>query len=89
MTPIQPITIPTQGTAKALIVKCLTLDMTANSAEFYYELITDVLPEYNNSYKTLLSGNLNMPETDFNQWGSDNFFCIQWAANKLGLTLIN
>lgn len=89
MIPIQPITIPTQGIATNLILKCLTLDMTANSAEFYYELVTDVLPEYNNSYNVLVYGNLSMNESDFAGWGSDNSYCINWAANKLGLTIIS
>jgi len=85
---IQPLTIPTQGTAKGLVLKCLTLDMTATTAEFYFELVTDVLPEYNNSYKVLTSGNITMSETEYQAWGADNNYCIQWAAQKLGLTLI-
>lgn len=89
MTKIVPINIPTQGLATYLILKCMTLDMTANNAEFYYELVTDVLPIYNNSYKVLVSGNLQMNETDFSQWGADNNYCIQWAANKLGVTILN
>ena len=89
MIQIQPLTIPTQGTAKYLILKCLTLDMTATNAEFYFELASEILPEYNNSYKVLSSGDISMNETDFQNWGADNTYCIQWAANKLGLTIIN
>jgi len=88
MIKISPINIPTQGIATYLILKCMTLDMTADNAEFYYELTTDTLPIYNNSYKVLLSGNLEMDTTDYNQWGADNNYCIQWAADKLNLTII-
>jgi hypothetical protein len=88
MTEIQPINILTQGIAKYLILKCLTLDMTATAADFYFELITDILPEYNNSNKVLASGNISMNENEFALWGSDNNYCIQWAADKLGLIII-
>lgn len=88
MIQIQPVNIPTMGVAKNMILKCLTLDMTATTAQFYYELTTDILPEYNNSYKVLLSGNIDMNEADYTSWGADNNYCIEWAANKLGLTLI-
>ena len=80
--------IPTQGTAVGFILKCLTLDMTATTADFYFELVTAILPEYNNSSKVLASGNISMTESEYQQWGADNNYCIQWAAQKLGLTLI-
>lgn len=86
MIQIQPLTIPTQGTAVALILKCQTLDMTATTADFYYELITT--GTYNTPHKVLLSGEISMTEAEYSQWGVDNTYCIQWAAQKLGLTLI-
>lgn len=86
MIQIQPLTIPTQGTAVALILKCQTLDMTATTADFYYELIT--AGTYNTPHKVLLSGEISMTEAEYQQWGADNNYCIQWAAQKLGLTLI-
>ena len=84
---IEPINIPTAGTATKLILKCLTLDMTATTASFYYELTTDLDQSMN--YKTLLNGNLTMTESEYSQWGADNSYCINWACNKLGLTLSN
>lgn len=83
---IQPVNIPTQGTAVAMVLKCQTLDMTATTAEFYFELITE--GDYNNPHKSLVSGNLYMSEDEYSQWGVDNNYCIQWAANKLNLTII-
>lgn len=79
MIPIQPLTIPTQGTANWLVLKCLTLDMTATFAQFYYEII--------GNDKVMLSGNIEMTEAEYQNWGADNNYCIQWAANKLNITL--
>jgi len=87
MTKIQPVNLP-NGIATNLLLKCLTLDMTATTAQFYYALVTDISHEYNNSSNTLLDGNLEMNETEFDQWGVDNNYCIEWAADKLGLTII-
>jgi len=36
----------------------------------------------------ITSGNIEMDELEYAAWGADNMYCIEWAANKLGLTLI-
>jgi hypothetical protein len=86
MIEIQPIQLP-NGIATNLVLKCLTLDMTATTAQFYYALCTDISAEYNNASNILLEGNLDMTESEYTQWGADNSYCIQWAANKLNLTI--
>jgi hypothetical protein len=86
MIPIQPLTIPTQGTAIGLILKCFDLDMTATTATFYYELVG--ASDYNTPQRVFTSGNISMTEAEYTNWGADNNYCIQWAANKLGLTLL-
>jgi hypothetical protein len=86
MIQIQPLSIPTQGTAVAMILKCQVLDMTATTADFYFELIS--AGTYNSPHKVLASGSISMTEAEYDQWGADNTYCIQWAAQKLGLTLI-
>lgn len=86
MIKIKPITIPTAGIATNLILKCLVLDMTATTASFYYELTTDL--DSNMNYKTLISGNINMNESEYAQWGSDNSYCINWACNFLNIELL-
>lgn len=83
---IQPITIPTQGIAVAMVLKCQVLDMTATTADFYFELVSE--GSYNSPHKVLTSGSISMTEAEYNSWGADNNYCIEWAANKLGLTLI-
>jgi hypothetical protein len=86
MIQIEEVQLP-NGVATNLVLKCLTLDMTATTAQFYYALCTDILAEYNNASNILLEGNLDMIETEYAQWGDDNSYCIQWAANKLNLTI--
>lgn len=85
---IQPVTIFSKGTADKLILKVLDFEMTANTATFYYALVDTVSPS-NNSFITLLDGNIEMTESEFANWGADNQYCINWAASKLGLTIIN
>jgi hypothetical protein len=81
MSKIQSLNIPTKGVAKNLSVYVLKFNMDDKSATFYY-----VLSDEDNN--TLLEGNLDMNEQDFNAWGADNFYCIQWAATTLNLTLL-
>lgn len=85
MAQIQPITIPTQGEANNLLLRVLPFDMDATSCSFYYEL-QNISPD--GVPKSLIQGNLNMDETDFANWAADNNYCLIWAANKLGITLI-
>jgi hypothetical protein len=86
MIQIEEVQLP-NGIATNLVLKCLTLDMTATTAQFYYALCTDISAQYNNASNTLLEGNLDMNETEFAQWGADNSYCIQWAVNKLNLKI--
>ena len=85
---IQPVTIPTKGTADKLVLKVLNFEMDATSAIFYYALVDTITPS-NNSFIVLIEGNIEMTPQEFNGWGSDNAYCVNWAANKLGITLLN
>ena len=62
--------------------------MTATTAIFYYALVDTISPS-NNSFITLLDGNIEMTESEFANWGADNQYCINWAASKLGVIIIN
>lgn len=88
MAKIEPVVFPIKGTATELEVRVNSFSMEANTADFHYRLTTSgdlqkLLPK-----KLIDEGNLSMTESEFAQWGADNNYCIQWAANKLGLTLI-
>jgi hypothetical protein len=88
MAKITPITIPTKGIATNLNLVVLNFSMEDTTATFYYTLTKDF--NYGeNSNNVLLEGNIQMTEEEFSQWGTDNNYCLLWAANKLGLTIIN
>lgn len=90
MAKIQDFTIPIAGTANNLLLKSLPFDMEANECEFYYELQNLTPKDFENSYdiKIIFSGNIKMNNLEYSAWGADNSYCLQWAATKLGLTLI-
>lgn len=85
MAKIQPVVFPIKGTATNFSLTVLNFNMEDTHATFYYTLTAD--PVYGQD-SLIAEGNLKMTEAEFNQWGADNNYCLQWAANKLGLTLI-
>lgn len=88
MAKIQPVVFPIKGTATQLELKVNGFSMEANTAEFNYRLTDDGDLQTLRAKKIIDTGNLTMTEQEFELWGADNNYCIQWAANKLGLTLI-
>jgi hypothetical protein len=88
MAKIQPVVFPIKGTATQLELKVNSFSMEANTAEFNYRLTDDGDLQTLRAKKVIDTGNLTMTEQEFESWGADNNYCIQWAANKLGLTLI-
>ena len=87
MAKIQTITFPILGQANDLLLRVLPFDMDAKTARFYYEL-RNINPNLIGDIKIILTGEIEMTETEYNNWGADNTYCLQWAANKLGITLI-
>jgi len=81
MIKIQPITIPIKGTATKLNLMVLNFPMNAKTAVFYYWLNDD-------NGVTMVDGNIEMTEAEYQGWGSDNNYCFEWAAQKLNLTII-
>ena len=88
MAKIQPVVFPIKGTATELEVRVLSFSMEAKSAEFHYRLTDSGDLATLRAKKVIDEGNLKMTESEFENWGADNNYCIEWAANKLGLTLI-
>lgn len=88
MAKIQQITLPILGTANNLLLRVLPFDMEAKTASFYYELQNITETQFGNDIKIIHSGNAEMTESEYALWGSDNSYCLQWIANKLGITLI-
>lgn len=81
MAKIQPVVFPIIGTATDLNLRVLPFGMDDITATFYYSVETE-------ENKKCAEGNLTMTPEEFSGWGADNNYCLQWAANKLGLTLI-
>lgn len=88
MAKIEPIVFPIKGTATEFEVRVNGFSMEAKTAIFHYRLIDNTKPESMGVNKLIDEGNLSMNQQEFAQWGADNNYCIEWAANKLGLTLI-
>lgn len=88
MAKIQPIVFPIKGTATNLELRVNAFSMEAKSADFHYRLTSDSDLQLLKAGKVIDEGNLTMTSTEFEGWGADNNYCLQWAANKLGLTLI-
>jgi hypothetical protein len=93
MAKIQDVTFPILGVANKLSVRVLPFEMDASTASFYYALhaVTVTTPEEGEpvtSSKLVTEGNLSMTEAEFAAWGADNSYVEEWAAEKLGLTII-
>jgi hypothetical protein len=89
MAQIQPVDFPILGTATELILKIVSLDLEATTAQFNYQLLSNqTFGPMNAEKKVIADGFLSMNESEYSSWGADNQYCFQWAANKLGLTLI-
>ena len=88
MAKIQPVVFPIKGTATELEVRVNGFSMTDKTAEFHYRLTDSGDLQMLKAKKLIAEGNLSMNEQEFENWGADNNYCIEWAANKLGLTLI-
>lgn len=85
MAKIQPITFPILGTANEFNLKVLPFRMEDKQCAFYYEILK---VEEDGKEQVFTSGNLEMTEAEFAGWGADNNYCLNWAAQKLGLTII-
>lgn len=83
MKQIEPIIFPLNyGTAT--LFDCVGSDNYSTSVLVYYQLLTE-------SQLQLQSGNLTMEGADYESYNSStngNEYVYNWAANKLGVTLI-
>lgn len=87
MISIKPISIPTRGIGKYFNLTLLNLNLPGTSAEFYWEIYTEVemgMNEYEPG-TMILNGNLTMPKEIYNQWGIDDNYAINWALLELNL----
>jgi hypothetical protein len=81
MIQIQPIVFPlNQGTATQMILTFRNFTTTDPTCVVHYQILTD-------DKTVLLTGDYELTEQQYAQWGSDNTFVEQCVANAIGVTI--
>lgn len=95
MIKIKDIIVPTKGTGKYLNVRVLPFDLTPTDGITLYwaiqaeaELTNTEDLRQSVAGAVLLEGNLHFPQDKYEEWGTDDTFVTNWAAEQLGLTII-
>ena len=95
---INDVVIPTKGTAKYLNVKVSSFDLSpSNGIKLTWsihkeDIVLDPSEDAEEGAtisvagKTLLSGTLDYPQTEYDSWGTDDSVVSDWVMNKLGFT---
>jgi len=93
---INDVVVPTKGTGKYLSVKVLSFDLTPeNGISLYWaihaeKVVTETVDEVETQTITpaemLLEGNLNYPQSEYDNWGTDDSVVTTWVMNELGVT---
>jgi hypothetical protein len=79
--PIEPVIIPTSGTATQLYVQANSFSAAATTCALYYYLADEF-------GVMLIQGNLQMTEEQFTTWGADNNVLFDIVATEKVLTII-
>jgi hypothetical protein len=79
--PIEPVVIPTVGTATQLYVQADTFSASATNCSLTYYLQDEI-------GLILLQGTVVMTDEQFASWGTDNSVLYQIVADEKGLILI-
>lgn len=96
MIKIQDVIIPAKGTAKYLNVRVLPFDLEPTTGITLYwalhkegtdvQIVDEVETEVVVPGAVLLEGNLNFPQSEYDNWGTDDSVVTDWAMNELGVT---
>jgi len=79
--PIEPVVIPTSGTATQLYVQANSFSASATNCMLYYYLADEL-------GVMLIQGNLQMTEEQFASWGADNQVLYDIVTLEKGLVLL-
>lgn len=79
--PIEPVVVPTLGTATQLFVQANSFSASAVNCTLYYYLADDNGLQF-------VQGNVQMTDEQFATWGTDNSVLYQIVADEKGLVLI-
>ena len=95
MIKIQDIVIPTKGTAKYFNLLVLNFSPNPISVSLYWSIHEETTQEMPEGIQTLyaagrllLEGNLQMSQSVYDNWGTDDEYVIDWALNELGFTKV-
>ena len=95
MIKIQDVTIPTRGVASYLNVTALNFAITPTAGiSLYWQLFEETTTtnaetqeEESSSGKMLLDGNLQLPQEQYDAWGTDDSVITDWVMEQLNLTV--
>lgn len=79
--PIEPVIVPTLGTATQLYVQANSFSASATTCMLYYYLASEVGTK-------LIEGNLEMTPEQFASWGTNNQVLYEIVAEEKGLVLV-
>ena len=79
--PIEPVVVPTFGTATQLYVQANSFSASATNCVLYYYLADANGVQF-------LQGTVSMTDEQFATWGTDNSVLYQIVADEKGLVLI-
>jgi hypothetical protein len=96
MIQIQDVKIPTKGVAKYLSVSLLNPPLSDVSPVFRWALHSELIIPADESDEqptktagaVLMDGDLEMEESEYALWESDESYAIEWVLNELNLTKI-
>ena len=95
---INDVVIPTKGTAKYLNVKASSFDLSpSNGIKLTWsihkeEIVLDPSEDAQEgdtisiAGKSLLSGTLDFPQSEYDSWGTDDSVVTDWVMTELGFT---
>jgi len=81
MVQIEPLVIPTKGTATELYVQANSFAANATTATLYWQLRSE-------EGQSLLDGNYTMTPEQFAAWGEDNSYLNGIVADAIGVEII-
>ena len=89
MTEIQPVVVPTKGTAHYFQITALNFVVSpTNGIQTYWQIFAEQVDEEGvaSPGAMLMDGNLPMDQATYDQWGTDDEFVVDWGLDQLGFT---
>lgn len=90
MIEINDVTVPTKGTGKYFRISALDFMVSpTNGINTYWQVFSqhtfegELVPNV-----CILDGNLQMPQSVYDTWGTDDNVIIDWALTELGFTKV-